>query len=136
MSEVESGRMYDSIEGMNPKQKLVYDDAINWLGNISPRIYALVERFDYAKLGMKTTVCTVILKTGYEITNYSVPVLQEDFNTELGQILAKKRVIESLLELDRYNTSMLVYNSRHSVKKEETIITHGHTYETITEGEI
>jgi len=103
MSEVESERIYDSIEGMNPNQKLAYDDAINWLGNISPRIYALVERFDYAKLGMKTTVCTVILKTGYEITNYSVPVLQEDFNAELGQILAKKRVIESLLELDSYH---------------------------------
>jgi hypothetical protein len=102
---------------MNPKQKLVYDDAINWLGNISPRIYALVERFDYAKLGMKTTVCVAVLKTGYEITNYSVPVLQEDFNTELGQVLAKRRVIESLLELDRYNTS-------------------GHTYEAITEGEV
>jgi hypothetical protein len=71
---------------------------------------------------MKTTVCVAVLKTGYEITNYSVPVLQEDFNAELGQILAKKRVIESLLELDRYNTSMLVYNSRHSVKKEETNI--------------
>ena len=95
-------KKYDPTEGMNPNQKLAYDDVINWLGNISPRIYALVERFDYAKLGMKTTVCTVILKTGYEITNYSVPVLQEDFNAELAQIIAKKRAIESLLELDRY----------------------------------
>ena len=125
MLEVESERMYDPTEGMNPKQQLIYNETVNWLGNISPRVYALVERFDYAFLGMKTTVCVAVLKTGYEITNYSVPVLQEDFNTELGQVLAKRRVIESLLELDRYNTSMLVYD-RYSIKREETIITHGH----------
>lgn len=128
--------MYDPTEGMSPKQQLIYNETIKWLGNISPRIYAIVEKFDYAFLGRKTTVCIAVLKTGYEITNYSVPELQEDFNTELGQVLAKRRVIESLLELDRYNTSMLVYNNRHSVKREETIITHGHTYEAITEGKV
>ena len=62
----------------------------------------LVEEYETVTLGRKTVVCTAILKTGYEITAYSAPVDIQDFNIELGRVLAKKKVLEELINLERY----------------------------------
>lgn len=133
MLEVESERMYDPIEGMNPKQKLIYNETNNWLKNLPFSTLDLVEDFDFVMMGRKTIICTAVLKNGYEVTAYSSPVNIQEFNAELGKALAKKHVLEQIMSLDRYH-KMAVATTMNGVNVESNII-HGHSYETITEGE-
>lgn len=87
---------------MTDKQFQIYTDTQNWIVGLPGWILDLVESYDFANLGKKTIVCTITLVSGFEITGYSSPVKLEDFNEDLGTILAKRKVLEELISLERY----------------------------------
>ena len=129
---------------LNSKQREIYTETRNWIEGLPSKVLELVEEYETVTLGRKTVVCTAILKAGYEITAYSAPVDIQDFNIELGRVLAKKKVLEELIDLERY----LKFNKNHSARVEgecscgdscsckPALVNNGATYENIEESEI
>lgn len=112
---------------LNEKQLKIYQEAKTWIMGLPPTFLGLVKEYE-------TVVCTAILVTGYEVTAYSAPVDIQDFNMELGRILAKKKVLEEIIALERYYK----FNLNHSVRErdyDKNIISNGLGYENIKEGE-
>lgn len=119
---------------LNEKQLKIYNEAKAWIVGLPPTFLGLVKEYETAALGNKTVICTAILVTGYEVTAYSAPVDIQDFNLELGRILAKKKVLEEIIALERYYK----FNLNHSVRErdyDKSIISNGLGYENIKEGE-
>lgn len=129
---------------LNSKQREIYTETRKWIEGLPPSILELVAEYETATLGRKSVVCTAILKTGYEITAYSAPVDIQDFNIELGRVLAKRKVLEELISLERY----FKFNKNHSARTDgmcscgdscscnPVIVNNGVTYENIEEREI
>lgn len=88
---------------LNEKQLSIYVETKRWIEGLSGEILDLVKDYDYVMMGNKTVVCTAVLKTGFEITAFSAPVDPKDFNLELGRVLAKRKVLEELMSLERYH---------------------------------
>ena len=119
---------------LNENQLKIYNETKNWIYNLPETVLGLVSEYEHVMLGNKTVVCTAILNTGYEITAYSAPVDIQHFNLELGRILAKKKVLEELLSLERYYN----FNLNHSARDRgynENIISNGLGYENLNEKE-
>ena len=55
---------------------------------------------EYACIGLKTTVCCLTLKNGFEITGLSACVDPADYNEEIGRQWAKKAALSKLEEYD------------------------------------
>lgn len=110
---------------LNEKQFRIYTEAHNWIMGLPPNILALVKEYECASLGNKTVVCTAMLVTGYEVTAYSAPVDIQDFNLELGRILAKKKVLEEIISLERYYKFNLNHSARHDTEYNKSIIAGG-----------
>lgn len=102
----------EALVMLNNKQREIYTETKNWIEGLPSNVLELVEEYETVTLGIKTVVCTAILKTGYEITAYSAPVDIQDFNIELGRVLAKKKVLEELINLERY----FKFNKHHSAR--------------------
>ena len=112
---------------LNEKQRKIYDDTKAWIESLPPNILNLVEAYDHVMMGNKTVVCTAILRTGFEITAYSAPVNIHDFNLELGRTLAKRKVLEELMNMN---------NSARIDVVRPIIIENGMTYDYVGESEI
>lgn len=52
----------------------------------------------YAQMGAKTTVCLLILHTGYEVIGTSAPVNPDNFDFSVGKKLARENAIEKVWE--------------------------------------
>ena len=104
----------EALVMLNNKQREIYTETRKWIEGLPSNVLELVEEYETVTLGRKTVVCTAILKTGYEITAYSAPVDIQDFNIELGRVLAKKKVLEELINLERY----FKFNKHHSARVE------------------
>ena len=110
---------------LNEKQLSIYNETKNWIEGLSGEILDLVKDYDHVMMGNKTVVCTAILKTGFEITAFSAPVDPKDFNLELGRVLAKRKVLEELLTLERYykfNKNSMMRESISTIVREPDLI--------------
>lgn len=120
---------------LNEKQRKIYDDTKAWIESLPPNILNLVEDYDHVMMGNKTVVCTAILRTGFEITAYSAPMNIHDFNLELGRTLAKRKVLEELMNMERYYEFNMNNSARINVVR-PVIIENGMTYDYVGESEI
>jgi len=59
-------------------------------------------KFDYTKLGQKTTVVTLTLANGFEITATSSCVDLANYDPAVGNEIAIKRIEDKLWELEGY----------------------------------
>ena len=84
-------------------------------------------------MGRKTIVCNMRLHNGYEINTYSSPVNIQDFNYDLGKVLAKKKAYDELCQFERYAQLKSDASIEHMFVS--NIITNEHTYEELSEGE-
>lgn len=50
----------------------------------------------YFKIGNKTTICLLILNTGYEVVGTSAPVDPENFDFDQGKKYAKEKAVEQV----------------------------------------
>jgi Zn finger protein HypA/HybF involved in hydrogenase expression len=118
---------------LNEKQLSIYNETRSWIEGLSGEILDLVKDYDHVMMGNKTVVCTAILKTGFEITAFSAPIDPKDFNLELGRVLAKRKVLEELLTLERYHK----FNMKSPVRSGigTMILSNGVAYEAVDEYE-
>lgn len=121
------------MEGLLAHQVPIFNDAVKAIDNLPPRITDLVAAMEFHQMGRKTIVCNMRLHTGYEITTYSAPINIQDFNYDLGKVLAKKKAYDELCQLERY----VQLRSNESIEplSASNIIGDGHAYEEISEGE-
>lgn len=68
----------------------------NIMDEKAERIDHLIEDIEYQKIGVKTTVCCVILKSGFEVIGTSACIKREDYNEEIGKAIALKRAVENI----------------------------------------
>jgi len=81
----------------------------------SPRkVEAFILDSEYAFLGEKTTVCTLITVFGFEVTGISAPVQKEHFNEELGKKLAFNKAV---MELEKFHAYLVTYINSQNNKK-------------------
>lgn len=90
------------MEGLLAHQVPIFNDAVKAIDNLPPRITDLVAAMEFHQMGRKTVVCNMRLHNGYEITTYSAPVNIQDFNYDLGKVLAKKKAYDELCQFERY----------------------------------
>lgn len=63
----------------------------------------------YVLIGEKTTICCIILKSGFEITGKSVCVNLEDYDKTIGKNIAYNVAFNNLVEMEAYR---LAYESQ------------------------
>lgn len=56
----------------------------------------------YAQVGVKTTMAVVTLKNGFEIITHAACVDPADYNTEVGNRIARSRALDKIWELEGY----------------------------------
>lgn len=66
-------------------------------------IESMIESKEFIKLWVKTTVCLVTLKNGFEIVTYSSCIVPENYNQEIWEHLSYKKAIDRIRELEGYN---------------------------------
>ena len=119
------------MEGLLIHQIPIYNEAVKSIDNLPPRITELVASMEFHQMGRKTIVCNMRLHNGYEITTYSAPINIQDFNYDLGKVLAKKKAYDELCQFERY--VQLRSNAVIEPLFEPNIIDNGHAYEEINE---
>lgn len=65
---------------------------------------------EYVRVGIKTTICCLTLKNGFEVTGESVCVDPANFNKELGEKYAYERAFKKLWELEVYRLQSQLYS--------------------------
>jgi hypothetical protein len=68
------------------------------------KVYAVTEKDvdaaivqeQYLKIGNKTTLCLLILNTGYEVVGTSAPVDPDSFDFAAGKKMAKERAVDQV----------------------------------------
>lgn len=118
---------------LNEKQLSIYNETRNWIDGLSGEVLDLVKDYDHVMMGNKTVVCTAILKTGFEITAFSAPINPKDFNLELGRVLAKRKVLEELMSLERYHKFNMNNPMRSTVGV--VVLNNGAAYDYVGEAE-
>ena len=63
----------------------------------------------FTKLGDKTTVCCLVLNSGFEVTGISTTINPEEFDELVGETLAYEKAIMKILELEVYHQSESAY---------------------------
>ena len=121
------------MEGLLAHQVPIFNDAVKDIDNLPPRITDLVAVMEFHQMGRKTVVCNMRLHNGYEITTYSAPINIQDFNYDLGKVLAKKKAYDELCQFERY--VQLRSNASIEPLFASNIIGNGHACEEISEGE-
>ena len=53
---------------------------------------------EYHKLGNKTTICFMVLNTGFEVVGSSAPVDPDNFDFSMGKKYARQRAVEKVWE--------------------------------------
>ncbi len=61
-----------------------------------------IREVEFTTMGKKTTVCTLTMKNGYEVTGLSACVDPKDFDESIGCNIAKERAKEKIWELLGY----------------------------------
>lgn len=65
-------------------------------------IEALIEKEDYYTVGVKSTICVLTLKNGFEVIGKSGCLNPDDYDLEKGSPIARRRAVEKLWELEGY----------------------------------
>ena len=52
----------------------------------------------YSKMGAKTTICVLVLSSGYEVVGSSAPIDAEKFEFSIGKKEARKKAVEKVWE--------------------------------------
>ena len=120
------------MEGLLAHQVPIFNDAVKAIDNIPSRMTELVASMEFHQMGRKTVVCNMRLHNGYEITTYSAPISIQDFNYDLGKVLAKKKAYDELCQLERYN--QLRSDTSLEPVLASDIISNGHAYEEVWAG--
>jgi hypothetical protein len=63
---------------------------------------SLIQHQSFARLGLKTTICFIILSNGFEIVGTSACVDPANFNQEIGEKIARDDAINKLWSLEGY----------------------------------
>ena len=58
---------------------------------------------EYSQVGLKSTVCCLTLKSGFEIVGSSSPLRHEEYNQEIGEELAYNEAIKKLCDSEAYH---------------------------------
>ena len=66
------------------------------------RVAGVIEKVEYTRVGVKTTVCCVTLSNGFEVIGTSACVDPDNFNKELGEKYALEQAISKIEELEGY----------------------------------
>lgn len=66
-------------------------------------IELLIANEQFITLGIKTTVCLMTLKNGFEIIGTSACVNPKDYNIEIGKKYAREKAMDKLWELEGYS---------------------------------
>jgi len=71
----------------------------------------------YTKLGYKTTVCLLVLNSGFEVIGSSAPVDPATYDFEIGKKFAREKAVEKVWE---YLGSIVSYEKAiHDAKQDE-----------------
>lgn len=62
----------------------------------------VVQNEEYLRMGLKTTICLLTLKNGFEVIGTSACVDPASYNYDTGKVWARKRAIEKIWELEGY----------------------------------
>jgi hypothetical protein len=62
----------------------------------------IIVKTEYARIGVKTTICCLTLKNGFEIIGQSACVDPKNFNKELGEKYSYEQAFNKLWELEGY----------------------------------
>lgn len=62
----------------------------------------LIADVEYIKIGKKTTVCCLTMKSGFEVIGISACVDVNNYIKEIGEDLAYKNAFEKIWELEGY----------------------------------
>lgn len=65
-------------------------------------IVSIVAKEEYVRVGIKTTICCLTLKNGFEIVGESACVDPANFDVGLGRKYARERAINKIWELEGY----------------------------------
>lgn len=66
------------------------------------KIFDLIEKKEFFKLGQKTTVCLLTLKNWFEVVTSSACIKPEDYNQEIWETISYKKAIDRVRELQWY----------------------------------
>lgn len=64
---------------------------------------------DYYKLGVKTTVCLLTLRNGFEIIGTSSCVDPDNYDHDIGRGLAKQKAMDEVWYLEGYRLQQSIY---------------------------
>lgn len=59
----------------------------------------LIEKYQFLKVGKKTTICLLTLRNGFEILTSSSCVNPDDYDREIGERISYRKAIEKLSDI-------------------------------------
>nr|DAE92645.1 MAG TPA: hypothetical protein [Caudovirales sp. gcode 4] len=62
----------------------------------------LIEKYQFLKVGKKTTICLLTLRNGFEILTSSSCVNPDDYDREIGERISYRKAIEKLSDIQWY----------------------------------
>ena len=62
----------------------------------------LIEKYQFLKVGKKTTICLLTLRNGFEIVATSSCINPEDYDQEIGQRISYRKALEKLSDIQWY----------------------------------
>ena len=62
----------------------------------------LVDTVEYVTVGRKTTLCVIVLISGFEVIGSSACVDPADYDVEVGKPIARQKAINKIWELEGY----------------------------------
>lgn len=71
-------------------------------------IHCLIAEQEFFKIGKKTTICLLTLKTGFEVVGTSGVVDPKKFDFEIGKEIARKNAVEKIWEIEGYRLQSLI----------------------------
>lgn len=64
---------------------------------------------EYMRIGIKTTICCLTLKNGFEVVGFSACVDPNNFNKQMGEEFAYANAFNKLWELEGYKLQSELY---------------------------
>ncbi|GJJ80705.1 hypothetical protein PcPA57_14250 [Pasteurella canis] len=72
---------------------------------------SLVEKMEYVHQGL-LTICTITLRNGFQLVGTSACICADNFNSEIGESVAKENAFDRLWELEGYLLKQRIYEQR------------------------